>query len=552
MKAVFRTGALSALALAAAASCASAQATESWAATRTLKHDVGAATEGLAVQPGQSVHVAVSLKMRHQDEMDALTAALLAGKSQRHITPAEFLARFAPTQAQVQAVVQHLSQAGFVGIEVAPNRMLVSANGTAGTVQKAFNTALRHYEVEGRTAYANVADAQVPAHLAGIVNAVHGLQNLHTAHTMLAQPDASTQASTTVVGHKPPEFSTIYNADGLAPATQSTVAIISEGDITQTLSDLSAFVASSGYPVPSVSKVVVGTPGTDTSGTLEWNMDSQSSLAAAGGQVKQMIFYVSTSLEDAPLTEAYNRAVSDNTAQVINVSLGECETAAKNSGVMAADDAIFQIAVAQGQVFSVSSGDSGSYQCGQKKGGQSYPAVSPYVMAIGGTRLSTLNGTTWSNETVWACSSSLACQLSGGTGGGASKFEPAPSWQISAGVLGTSTLRGIPDVAFDGDPSSGALVLQAGKLQQVGGTSLSAPLFAGFWARIQSAHANSLVFPAAAIYQYGPTNSSQMFHDVTSGTNGGYKAAKGWDYTTGFGTLDVGKFAAFVNTHPGF
>ncbi len=554
MKFANQLGTLGTLAFAAAIACGSAQASEGWAATHTLKHDVGTAVEGLAMQAGEAVHVAVSLQMRNKSEMDALTSAIMSGETSRRITSQEFLDHFAPTEAQVKAVVDHLSRAGFVNIEVAGNRMLVSANGNASTVKAAFNAELRHFAVEGRNAYANVSDAQVPAHLAGIVNGVHGLQNVHVAHTMLAFPDAQAAGTGSAVGHNPTDFPTIYNANGLPTASNATIGIISEGDISQTLVDLNAFATGAGYALPSVDKIIVGAAGTDTAGLLEWNMDSQSSLSAAGGAIRKMVFYVSTTLDDAPLTEAYNRAVTDNVAQAINVSLGECETAAKTSGIEAADDAIFQVAVAQGQVFSVSSGDSGSYQCGSKTGGQSYPAVSPYVIAVGGTLLKTTGTTTWAGESVWACSSSISCQLLGGAGGGASISEAAPAWQIKSGVLGTSTMRGMPDISFDADPSSGALVLNNGKTTQVGGTSLAAPLFTGFWARIQSKNSNSLIYPATALYKFGPVakNAKKMFHDVTTGSNGGYKAATGWDYASGFGTLDVGKFSAFIDTHPGF
>ena len=154
-------------------------------------------------------------------------------------------------------------------------------------------------------------------------------------------------------------------------------------------------------------------------------------------------------------------------------------------------------------MFSVSSGDSGAYECGATAGkAQSYPAVSPYVMAIGGTTLSSSGGT-WQGETVWSCTSASSCQQSssGGAGGGPSLTENAPSWQTAAGVLGSSTKRGVPDISFDASPSSGALVLVNGTNAQIGGTSLAAPLWAGFWTRIQAAHGNSLPFPAATIYQ---------------------------------------------------
>jgi pseudomonalisin/xanthomonalisin len=173
-------------------------------------------------------------------------------------------------------------------------------------------------------------------------------------------------------------------------------------------------------------------------------------------------------------------------------------------------------------------------------------------MAIGGTKVYTTSAGAWSSEAAWTCTTSTACSKSGGTGGGVSSTETAPSWQKSSGVLGSSTKRGVPDVSFAGDPASGASVIVNGTTAQWGGTSLAAPIFVGFWARIQSAHNNSLAFPASAIYQYGVANQSTLFHDVTTGSNGGYSAKAGWDYTTGFGSINVGNFYTFLGTHSGF
>jgi len=254
------------------------------------------------------------------------------------------------------------------------------------------------------------------------------------------------------------------------------------------------------------------------------------------------------------LNTDYNTVVSANVAKVINVSLGECETSAKGDGTEATDDQIFETAVAQGQTFAVASGDSGSYECGGKTNEQSYPAVSPYVIAVGGTTLTTTSGGVWSAETAWSCTSYRTCPQSadGGSGGGVSSTEAAPSWQTSSGVLGTSTKRGVPDIAFDANPATGSLPIVDGTVTQYGGTSLATPIFVGFWARIQSAHSNGLVFPATALYKYGPANESTILHDITSGSNGGYSAKSGWDYVTGFGSLNVGPFATFLTNNAGF
>ncbi len=536
---------LSALMASVFALSAHAAAAEAWVATSTKAHDPRAAVHVAPLRAGEQVDVVVSLKLRNKGALDALTASLMAGApGVRPLSSAEFMARHAPTAAQAQAVVAYLRAQGFTGIEVAPNNLLVSATGTAGAIRSAFRADLHEYSVQGRRAYANVTDAMVPAHLSDTVLGIVGLQNVHLMHTharRLANPAApSTQASG---GISLPNFPIIYGASSLPAATQAAVGIITAGSLTQTLTDLKSFAASAGYPVPAVTKTVVGTAGTSTSGTDEWNMDSQASLAAAGGQVEQMILYNVTDLSDASLTKGYNKAVTDNIARAINVSLGACET--DEVSIEPTQDAIFQSALAQGQMFSVSSGDAGAYECGSSGSqAQSYPAVSPYVMAVGGTTLSTTGGNAWAGETAWSCTSASNCQqsASGGAGGGPSLTEKAPSWQIASGVLGTSTMRGVPDISFDASPNTGALVLVNGTQVQIGGTSLAAPLWAGFWTRIQSVHAGQTFNPMQTMYAGGAANP-QWFHDVTSG-NQGNGAGPGWDYATGWGSVQVANFSA--------
>ncbi|HEY8975930.1 MAG TPA: protease pro-enzyme activation domain-containing protein [Burkholderiaceae bacterium] len=542
---------LSALTASVFALSAQAATTEAWVATSTKAHDPRAAVHVAPLKAGEQVDIVVSLKLRNKAELDALTSKLMTGAAgSRPLTSAEFMAKHAPTEADAQAVVAYLRAQGFTNIEVAPNRLLVSATGTAQAIRSAFKADLHEYNVNGRRAYANVTDAMIPQHLAASVLGVVGLQNVHMMHThaqrMNAHPEAATPQA--VTGVSIPNFASIYGASSLPSATTGTIGIITAGSLTQTITDLKNFASSAGYPVPNVTKTVVGTAGTSTSGTDEWNMDSQSSLAAAGGSISQMILYNVNSLSDSALSQGYNKAVTDNKARAINVSLGGCES--DEGSVEASQDAIFQSAVAQGQMFSVSSGDSGAYECGATAGkAQSYPAVSPYVMAIGGTTLSSSGGT-WQGETVWSCSSASTCQQSssGGAGGGPSLTENAPSWQTAAGVLGTSTKRGVPDISFDASPSSGALVLVNGSNAQIGGTSLAAPLWAGFWTRIQAAHGNSLPFPASAIYS-GAAANPQWFHDVTSG-NQGYAAGTGWDYASGYGSVIISALSANITNTP--
>src|SRR5581483_1112016 len=65
---------------------------------------------------------------------------------------------------------------------------------------------------------------------------------------------------------------------------------------------------------------------------------------------------------------------------------------------------------------------------------------------------------------------------------------------------------------------------------------------------------NSLGLPTQNMYTYFPKDATPL-HDVTSGNNGyngyGYQAAAGFDKATGWGSLDVSKFNAYVTKYWG-
>ena len=552
-------------------------------------------TQIAPLEASKPLHVEISLNLRNVDQLQVFLASVnQPGSAHYHhfLTPAQFTAQYAPTDAQVQAVVAHLQAFGFRNIKVAPNHLLISADGTAANANAAFNANMKTFRFKGEAHYANATDVTVPQSLGGIVDGVLGLQDYARPHVMshrISRDAITTQASAGVTGHNPTDFPQIYDVGSTPTASNTVVGIITWGDMTQTISDLNSFTSSAGLATVNTKTVAAG------SGTLandgdpsEWDLDSQDIVAMSGG-VKQLIFYAAingdaqdSQLTDAAITAAYNKAVTDDVAKVVNVSLGEDETAANNSGTQAADDKVFAQAVAQGQTFSVSSGDAGVYQWSSDPTqgapgyvanasgtvqidlshyGVSEPASSPNVVAVGGTTLSTNGNTTWAGETVWNEGLAAVNPSNGdnnqrlwATGGGVSLFEGAPAWQTSA--LGSSvTKRQVPDVAFDAASSSGALIVINGQAnQQVGGTSLASPLFVGLWARVESANNNSLGLPTQNMYTYFPKDATPL-HDVTSGNNGyngyGYKAAAGFDNTTGWGSLDVAKFNAYVTKYWG-
>ena len=491
----------------------------------------------------QPMHVVISLKLQNKSQLDAY----VADPKHKALTPAEFTAMYAPTQAQAQAVADYLKQSGFTNVTIAPNRMLVEGDGHADTVQSSFHTSMVHVRThDGRDAYANSNDVMIPAQLQSTVQSVLGLQNVHMSHVFAQRvranavhPDAT---SGTAVGHNPLDFPKIYGASSLPAATSITVGNVVSGQMSDVLSDIKSFESTNGLTslVPSI-EGTGNTGSVSASGDGEWDLDTQDIIAMSGG-LKSLILYDAASLSDAALTTDYNLAVTDDKAVAINVSLGECETDAKSAGTTTAEDAVFEQAVAQGQTFSVSAGDSGANECTSGVT-PSWPASSQYVVAAGGTELYTTSTTTWTSETVW----NNLSENEGATGGSPSTFEPIPSWQVGVGQNGTSKYRGVPDIAFDASPDSGALVIVDGKSnQQIGGTSLASPLNVGAWARIQGANGGALGFEAPLLYKAAAANYATDFHDITSGNNDGETAATGWDYTTGWGSIIVSGLSSNV------
>jgi len=153
------------------------------------------------------------------------------------------------------------------------------------------------------------------------------------------------------------------------------------------------------------------------------------------------------------------------------------------------------------------------------------------VVAVSGTTLRA-SDTTWARENVWI-----------DAGGSPSSAEKAQPWQAPLTYGPFAGARG-PDVALDANPNSGAIIYVSafGGYIQVGGTSLSAPLFAGAWARMFQSN-RSLGFAAPHLYAL----PAYVIHDVRSGNNRGYIARIGWDWATGLGSFDVGAAAAALD-----
>ena len=181
-------------------------------------------------------------------------------------------------------------------------------------------------------------------------------------------------------------------------------------------------------------------------------------------------------------------------------------------------------------------------------------ASDPLVLSAGGTTLDASHTTgAWLGETAWGLPDGSPGSAFQASGGGFSRLFGRPSYQN--GVPGIGPMRGVPDVAADGDPVTGIAVITGNPgggytISGHAGTSASAPLWAGIIALADQYAQRHLGFVNPAIYQIarGP-RYHQAFHDVTAGPSNtaqfppttitGYRAGSGWDPVTGWGSPDA-------------
>jgi subtilase family serine protease len=350
------------------------------------------------------------------------------------------------------------------------------------------------------------------------------------AHLNGVRPLASAGAT----GLTPAQMRHAYGVDSISlngitgDGRGQTIAIVDAYDDPTAASDLHAFDQAFGLAdAPSFTKLNqsggTALPGVDPAGkgnswALEESLDIEWAHAIAP-QANIVLYEANSSSYNDLITAAVNSARNNSKVTTISMSFGGGEFGSETS----LDSYFTTPAGHSGVSFVASTGDSGS------PGG--YPAYSPNVIAVGGTRLSVDASGNYLGETAWSSG-----------GGGVSTMEAEPSYQSAFQSTGK---RSIPDVSMDADPNSGVAVYDSydngtsTPWAQMGGTSLSAPMFAGILSIANQGRAqkglgtlDGRTQALPAIYQA----SAADFHDVTSGSNGGYSATAGYDEVTGRGS----------------
>ncbi len=491
----------------------------------------GASKSG-ALDPNELMLVTVVLRARSGGKKHPSLDKLIA-KGER-LTREEYQARYGADPADVAQVAAFASEHGLTVAEVNMAARTVLLSGRCSDFARAFQVSLERYEYPGGSYRGRTGAVNIPADLSDIVVAVHGLDNRPQAQAHFRLSSANPLA--TSVSYTPLQIATAYKFPSGNGTGQAIGIIELGGGYAQ--SDLQTYFKSLKLAVPKVIAVSVdgaqNQPTGDPNGPdTEVALDIEVAGAVAPGATIVVYFAPNT---DAGFLDAINQAAMDNVNKpsVISISWGGPESTWTAQSLQSYNSAL-QAAAALGVTVCVACGDNGSSDgVSDGKYHVDFPASSPYSLACGGTSLK-LKGSNISSEVVWNDGAS-----GGATGGGVSDTFPLPSYQSKANVplsanKGKFKGRGVPDIAGDADPATGYKVESDGESFAVGGTSAVAPLWAGLVALFNQSIGKSVGYLNPNLYQSVATTKG-TFRDITSGNNGHFKAAAGWDACTGWGS----------------
>ncbi len=373
-----------------------------------------------------------------------------------------------------------------------------------------------------------------------------------------------------------------YNEPNNSPP-ETSIAIAAFGDVVD--SDIAGFRAGFPYLAVNYQKIAIdggytcnNQPKKPDDNCIEVTMDSEWALATAnsegsGADTAKVYIYEAPSLFSSSVT-LFNQMLTDGYARTMSTSWDFPDST--NTGDQAQEEAenyVLNQMAGQGWTLVASSGDRGSTGGCDDNIEVMYPASDPNVVGAGGTSLSESNNANyevgWTGSTVISPSSCLT-NHGGSTGGFSTYFTTVPAFQSGMGF----SSRAVPDLSLDA--VHGHDVYFLGGWNYVGGTSVAAPMLAGFFAQ-ENAYLLSIGYKCGSsgtsacspmgnvnfpIYELGKTNFAGTsgrypFYDILTGCNSnditaqfhlGYYCAKaGFDEVTGWGSANMLQLAWGIN-----
>jgi len=581
------------------------------------------------------LRLVLALQPPHMAEEQQFLADLQNRKSplyHQFLTPQEWAARFAPSEQDEQAVVDWATSNGLTISQRYPSRLIVDVEGPVATIEKAVNVSINSYSLNGKTYFSNDRDPESPANLASILISVQGLNNIQrmtspssstsnvleqdyfpgpvatvgqtvssngslealeaamAAKAKRAEANGSSPNPNITNGNYDPtdiynsnayDFAALRNlghccnpngTSGGSPPISS-IAIADYGDLSS--KDVDGFQSQYPYLAFRYTPIyVIGTPPCcqrETTADVEWALATSNSFGSEN-DTAQIYIYETATFTNGAFTTLYMQMMTDGLARIMSTSVSCTETSC-GMDVISSQDNIFSEMAGEGWTLVAASGDRGATDnCTNTS--VSFPSSDTWVTGVGGTLL-TLNSSSIFQSEVgsWTGStSSGACGINnGGSGGGCSTVFAAPGYQNPAAC---GSFRSTPDIALNGDFFEN--IYYSGSLQGFYGTSVSAPMVAGFMAQ-ENAYLLSLgnicglesgTQPCAPMGAANPNiyfegNNLQAphipFYDVVKGcndndiTNGHsphlkyYCAGPGYDDVTGWGSFNALQMAWMFN-----
>jgi subtilase family serine protease len=512
-----------------------------------------------------------------------------------YITPQEFATRFGANASDYEFLKTWAGSNNLTISQESVGRTILTVRGSVATLNRLFKTEINNYKTsDGTVFYSAGVKPTVPAGIGSKVVAVVGLTSgapnaalakvgkalgEHPAANSALKPAGVTNALGTGPGgtYAPQDLQTAYSIPtnfGQLEKGQ-TLGIFEQGyydpaDVTfyETYFKTGSNVKQT--PISVNGSPVIIEPAIELEACLDVDM-----IIAMNPKVAKVLVYIDDYQYDpfdVAITDAFTRIADDNKVSVVSASYGQDEGFFIADGEENALDTALQQCAAQGITVLASSGDDGAFGNGFNfPYNVSNPATDPYITGVGGTQLLTTTGEEYELESAWN-----EFPYFGATGGGISTFWAQPDYQnipftgYTAQNGGSTTFRNVPDVAADAAVTTGVAVYVAsqGGWNEVGGTSVASPLWAGYLSNINAAlnwtGLGRLGFFNPTLYTVGVNqfaNPSSYLYDIVGGSNGyvpfggpGFYNGFGYSNTTGNGSIWGGGFGLQLllgGTQPG-
>lgn len=503
----------------------------------------------------------ITVRVRRQAELPPLSSST-ALTERSFMTRAELTERHGSSTEDLDKVTAFAAAHALTVDDIDAGRRSVFLSGTAAEFEQAFGVTLSRYALPTGDVRGRSGPIFVPSDLTGIVVGVFGLDNRPFAGPRFSLKRHRRAVTGETTAYYPAEVAKLYHFPADVTGQGQKIGIVElGGGFRQT--EIDTYFAEAGVPNPPTVSVAtfagggMNSPGTDALDPANPDVEVLLDIEVAGSVAPGagIVLYFAKDASDQGFLDAMTAAIMDTqTLTAISVSWGGTESGIANGATAQFQDNFdqaLQSAAHLGITVCVASGDSGSANLPANSpnwdGGAhvDFPASSPYALACGGTRITALGGAI-TDEVVWHPAPNV------GSGGGVSRYFALPAFQANAHVPPAvnpdgPVMRGVPDVSGNAASESGYRVLCDGQtfpdpaknLPGIGGTSAVAPLWAGLVALLAQSLGTKLGWISPQLYALAPETGA--FRDITTGDNGDYQAAPGWDPCTGLGSPDGAK-----------